>query len=259
MTDTQIEQAPQFAPLVIPGLGVVQPRVMTIASVHFEPRHRPDFHHSRHLKFELAAAPKGGYTTCSFCDSQQVVRDTTDVNSSETRGIPLPVPVDIIATSLMEAWSHAGVDPFGKARPKPGIMIIQGTQPTAEELAEMNAMEEKLCRYAVEEADRIKTTGKGEIGEFHRNALAWMGSERRDWFKPIERGLTKTSPATGEQINMNATVDNGVDLIEYYVKYGLKPEDYGDEHIATMFKRDPDLRRRVQERLGLRPQQQQAK
>lgn len=249
----------QFEPMVIPGLGTIQPRIMTIASVHFEPRNRPDIHHSRHLNLNLPAAPKGKYVTCSFCDSQQAVRNTGDPDQSVATYIPMPVPVDVIAASLIDAWGRAGVDAWGKARPRPGIILLKGKEPTADEMKQMIGLETALCRVAVEEGDRIEKTGKGEILDFHRNALSWLDSEKRNWFKVIERGKTKTSAVTGNQINMNATVDEGTDLIEYYVKYNLNPADYGDDHIAGLFKRDGGLKDRTATRLGLRNNQQGGK
>lgn len=250
----------QFGPMMIPGLGTIQPRTLTIASVHFEPRQRPDLHHSRHIPMFLPAAPKGKYVTCTVCDSQQMIRNTSDPNEATPTGLPMPVPVDVIAQSLLDSWCHAGVDLKNNARPRPGIILLKGDTPDEEEMRRMLKMEEILCRAGVEEADQIEKTGEGRILQYHRDCLSWLGSERREWFKPIERGLTKKSPASGNMINMNATVDDkGTDLIEYYVKYALKPEEYGDEHIAAMFKNNPTLRESTAIRLGIRRESKDAK
>ena len=251
-------QTQEFKPMVIQGLGVIQPRVLTIASVHFEPRPRPDLHHSRQFDLTLPAAPKGKYVTRSFCDSQQAVRNFYGDPSNDTpEFVPMPVPVDLLADSLLDAWCRSGMDAFGKSRPRPGIILLAGNTPTEAEMKQMIGLETTLCRAVVEEADRLEKTGKGEITDFHRKALEWLGSEKRSWYKQIELGKTKRSPVSGNLINADATVDEGVDMVEWYVKYGLKPDDYGDDFIASMFKRDPGLRQRIGERLGIRQQGKQ--
>lgn len=242
----------QFEPamLSLSGLGPVMPRSMAVCSVHFRTMKLRFFHSNRRL-FVLPAAEKGKYTLLRFFDSQQAVHNTNQQDSDERQMLPMPVSVDSIAQDFRLNWCSGYVGPMGKF--PPGIDIIAGEFPTAAELATLNAKQERMCRALVEEADAIeKGTVKGVIiGNDHRDALEWMGSEKRSWFRPIEKGYSKISVITGNHIPVEALADGGQDILEYYVKYDLDPLMYQDTHVAKLFADKPAMKTQIARRLGL--------
>lgn len=239
--------------LNLPGLGQFTPRQKTMVSVHFNACHnRP--HHSGRRMYTLEAAPRDSYTKIVLYDSQQMYPDLSDAMAPpENRAIlPMPVTVESIVAALKSLWTTGGVGAMGMF--PPGIDVIEGDEPTAAELTRLRATQERLCRALVEEGDAIKA-GNGpkghRIGITHRKALEWLGSEKRDWFKPIEQGVMKKSAVSGNQIPMEAQYDGTVDLLEHYVKYGFDPLEYGDTFVADMFKKKPEMKRAIERRLGM--------
>lgn len=243
----------QYEPtmLAMAGLAPVMPRSMTVCSVHFKEM-KERFAHSGRRPFTLPAAEKGKYTILRFFDSQQAIHNTSMGQDSDSREfIMMPVTVDSIAADLRANWCGGYIGAMGKF--PPGIDIIAGTFPTEAELAALNAKQARMCRALVEEADAIEkgTIKNVIINDDHRKALEWMGSEKRSWFRPIEKGYSKISVITGNHIPMEALADGGQDILEYYVKYDLDPLMYQDEHVAKLFADRPAMRVQIQRRLGL--------
>lgn len=243
----------QHQPLMLSltGLGPVMPRSMTVCSVHFKTMTERFFHSNRRI-FILPAAPKGKYTVLKFYDSQQPVHSTNMLQDNDMREfIPMPVSVESIAGDFRRNWCGGYVGAMGKF--PPGIDIIAGELPTEAELAALNKRQERMCRALVEEADGIEkgTIKNTIINDDHRAALEWMGSEKRSWFRPIEKGYSKISVITGNHIPMEALADGGQDILEYYVKYDLDPLMYQDEHAAKLFAEKPAMKTQIARRLGM--------
>lgn len=238
------------AMLALSGLGPVMPRSMTVCSVHFRTM-KLRFFHSNRRWFVLPAAEKGKFTLLKFYDSQQAVHNTNHQDSDERQFLPMPVSVESIAQDFRENWCAGYIGPMGQF--PPGIDIIAGEYPTEAELVALNAKEERMCRALVEEGDAIEkgTLKNVRIGDDHRDALEWMGSEKRSWFRPIEKGYSKISVITGNHIPMEALADGGQDILEYYVKYDLDPLMYQDEHAAKLFAEKPAMKTQIARRLGM--------
>lgn len=239
------------AMLSLSGIGPVAPRSMTVCSVHFRTM-KLRFHHSGRRLFVLPAAEKGKFTVLRFFDSQQAVHNTAMQGDSDVREyLPMPVPVESIAQDFRSNWCAGYVGPMGRF--PPGIDVIAGEYPTKVELDALNDRQERMCRALVEEGDAIEkgTIKNVRIGDDHRDALEWMGSEKRSWFRPIEKGYSKVSVITGNHIPMEALADGGQDILEYYVKYDLDPLMYQDEHAAKLFAEKPAMKTQIARRLGM--------
>lgn len=226
------------------GFGDVPARGITIASVHFQDLDYHDFFHSRNRSFKLAAGKVSEPAYRRVWDSQQMTPDTSALATYQAGepwpdAIPKPVQVPIIVSDLLVKWQpYYSSDGKGiMAMPYRGIIAIEGQVATSEEIARMDAMEAAHCRALVEQADRFHRSGKGTITEYHRKCLEWLGSERREWFAPIEAGVTKISAISGNRIPMKALADQGLDLLAFYQRNGLNPEDYGDTFAAELLTR----------------------
>lgn len=248
-------ETPISFPYTLPGLGQVTPRALTLASAHFEDMDAHLWHHGKRL-YHLPApkVPNLGelrmesVSLLTVYDAQQWIPIIEDPEQPP-RLRPAPVPVEGVALDLLNLWTknRAGV----AATVYPGIMQLKGPSPTKEEFDRLISLESAHCAALIEEADRIWVTKQGKIQPNHRSALEWMGSTRREWFKPIEPGRTKRSVVTGRDINWDALADGGEKLVDYYLLYNLNPENYGDAYVSGLFK-DPKFLRDQLERLGLK-------
>jgi hypothetical protein len=241
-------------PTVYPGIGQVTPRALTIGSVHFEDCSLHLWHSGRRL-YQLPPPPVkclsevtlSNVSLLTAYDSQQWIPMITDPEAP-MRLAPAPVPVEVIVQDLLHQWT---MNRIGAAnRHPPGIIQLAGPKPTQAELKRMVELETAHCNALVDEADEIFVTKKGTLQPSHRQALNWLGSTRKEWFKPIEIGRMKRSVVSGREIPMEALADGSEKLIDYYLLYGFNPMDYGDEYVAKLFS-NPRFLSEQRGRLGL--------
>lgn len=249
---TDLTPAPQET-LTMFGFGDVPARKRVIASVHFRAMDYDGFWHSKNRSFKLAAGKMSAPSYLPVYDSQQNTTDTSALMDYRAgmpwpEMIPKPVRVESVVIDLLAKWQPFWTSDGKQIAMKPyvGIIEIAGDVATAEEIKRMDSMEQSHCRSLVEEADRFHRNGKGTISDYHREALTWLGSERRDWFAPIEAGLQKISAISGNRIPMKALADQGLDLLAFYQRNGLNPEDYGDTFAAELLTR-PTVKKSVAE------------
>jgi hypothetical protein len=152
--------------------------------------------------YVMPAAEPGGYQTL-------MVHDTFSYNRNyHVEGFALfeaPVPAQVVAENLVQAWSTGLVgtkDGLG-----PGIMICAGLTPTPEEIAEVNKRQNAYFRSLIGEADALEGIHKAkDITDLHRLAAEWMGAKDRKWFRLISRVDSKSCPACAEEIRAEAKV-----------------------------------------------------
>lgn len=240
--------------IVLPGLGSVTPRKVMIASAHFATMTAKLWHAGRNHYVlpapqvsTLGELRRETLSVIPVFDAFQYVPHSTDFDTPP-RPLPMPVDVNGIVVDLINQWTKGRVGAAGKV--PPGIMRLQGVEPTVEEFNFLVKQERDHCMALVDEADYIHLHKPQDrkIQDSHRMALMWLGSTRRDWFKVVEPGITKTSIVSGKQIPMEALVDEGVDLIEFYLKYGIQPESVGDTYVANLF-RDPKFLANAKKRM----------
>lgn len=241
--------------ILMPGFGPVQARRMTLMSVHFAPKVCKEFFHSgrRWVTIDKGSAESPAY--CHVYDSQQLVPDTASMFSMEPgdrrpSDIPMPVRVETIVGDLLRLWCTSSMGASNKF--SAGIILIKGSTATPDEISKGVQMEGSLCRALVEEADRYYIDPKtGRIELKHRQALEWLGSEKRAWYHQIEIGRMKTGALSGTRIPMEALADGGQSLLDFYIGSGLDPLDFGDTHVANLLKSKPDIRKTTERRLGM--------
>ena len=257
----------QESAFIMTPFGAVPANVRVVASVHFRPMGYLDFWHSKNRSFFLQAAKLGEPTYLKVYDSVQYVPDTSALQTYQSgmakpADIPMPVPVDAIVGDLMRKWQpYFGMTINSKKQehvlrmPDVGIMPIAGLKATEQELAKMNRIQEAHCRANVEQADRFERNGLGAITDYHRDCLQALGGDehaRHRWYQPVQQaGPQKLSAVTGLMIPMSATMDSNISLIDHYIGNGLNPLDFGDTFIEEMLRKNHNIRRTVEKRLGI--------
>jgi hypothetical protein len=216
-----------------PFFGNMQmtPRVKYIASVHFENL----THEIAMAKYSLPAPTKKGEVTVLTVHDTIVPVKQSMSPEDEPVPLPAPAPVEVIVKSLLKEWTEGFIGSAGNYRP--GIMEITGPEPTDDELKQLMEMENRHCHAWVTEADRISITGKGRIGSKHTLAAKWLGLHlsgiQRPWLHGQGNEDFKIGAASGKQIPMKAIMDDGTNLMKFYVENEINPLDYGDTFIAS--------------------------
>lgn len=165
----------------------------------------------------------GKYALLTVYDTFQVTRKFAESSEDEAEDTQRsPVSCVGIATDLLRLWAQDA--PGNASGSSPGIMVIQGSEPTQMELDTLWAQQTEYFRWLVMKADEYWIIGKREyITEDHRRALRWLGSEDRDWYKKINAVQFKTCPACGEDIRLMATVCPKCqeNLVKFYKESGI--------------------------------------
>lgn len=238
---------PDVPLLYVPGLAPIVPRSRTLMSCHFRPL-RERFWHSGRREFFVPACRRGEFRYITVYDSQQECMNTSDPHTPPNMAgsIMRSVSVESIVQNLIENWGWMNTGQMSRVRL--GVFEIKGTAGTEEEKRHAQRFADASAKQLVEVADRIHLgLVKGVIDDLYRDALEYLGSENKPWYRGIEPGTMKRSVVSGNRIPVSALVDQGVDLIEYYVKYGLNPMDYEDSYLRDR----PELLRMARKRLGL--------
>lgn len=238
MTTTTIELNTKPEMINIPGFGPQQPRTRYLGSVHFAPlyAHRP---HGRGFgKGYLIPAVDvpGTIKVLPVYDTFQVIRRSVDLDSPP-RDVEMPIPVDLVVSDLIDHWTTGFVsDRFASAAPGVGeVHLTPEGDVLPEELARLWAREQEFCRLMVEDADELYVSKKAPILRAHRRALEFLGSQDaigHPWYREVKNIQMKRSPITGNDIRMEAFIDQGIKLIEFYIEMELDPLDYGDTFLA---------------------------
>jgi len=186
-------------------------RTMTIASVYpIECKAIRDYGFTRDggmTEFVLPAAKKGEYTTLKICDMFQRIQDIDAMTASgRNANKEFFVEVSTLAADLHTHWA---VQRMGTGNGfRPGIMIIAGDEPTAEELASMNAIQKGYFEglFLEGQAYAEKHDFK-QINEIHRAAAVWLGLDAK-WVANIGEQHVgwKECTACFEKINALATI-----------------------------------------------------
>lgn len=124
-------------------------------------------------KYELEAAEKGKWTTCTVWDAwERKMSDQGSVGSPMFE--PSPVSAQSIVNDLLTHWVEKRM---GTAQGhRPGIMLIAADEPTAEELAYMHGRQKPYLDGLVHEANGFAAAHKWkDINELHRMAARVLG------------------------------------------------------------------------------------
>jgi hypothetical protein len=158
------------------------------------------------FKFALEAAPKDGYTTITLHDMWQAQHDFEGRSSSGRQTMKaFFVDVDSLAKDLYNQWAIQRIGTGTGFRP--GIMIIAGQEPTAEELAMMRGQQRGYFEGLWHEGVALAAAHKWKhITDTHREAAKWLGLDA-PWVANIGQSNDwKKCVACREKIDIEATV-----------------------------------------------------
>jgi hypothetical protein len=225
------EQGPSNVPLVFGNFGQIAPRVAYVCSVHYESKFKK-MPHQGETVYRLPAPAKGSYSVLAVYDTQQWVKTSAGGYDEEPTPTAMPVDVNGVVRDLLASWTTGFI---GEAsRFTPGIMQIAGPVPTEMELYKLNRKEEDFCDALIMEGDKFYVQKNGRIQSLHRGAATWR-EQAREWNIEIRKGEThKKGAASGKIIPMEAMVDDGVDLIDFYEKHEMDPMDFNDRFIRDL-------------------------
>ncbi len=188
--------------------------------------------------YQLPAAPRGSYSLLRVYDTQEWC-SRPDPTDGKQHWMPMPISAKVVADDLVCTWAN---DTLGKRSGfAPGIALIEGSEPTDDELAALRASQSALFDWYIKDAHGKHTRGQTtEITDIHRLAAREMldkGAERLAWFPTTIFAAVKECIACGQQIDAKSKVCDkcNTNLIDWYKKYNLSTDD--DPVIAAFMTR----------------------
>jgi hypothetical protein len=232
-----ITHAPTRPVEVQPHLQQVTRGHCTIVSIWPAPL-RTKRNHNGITWYPMPAAPRGSYASLTVYDTQQWInRPREDRMQGELEA--KPIPARVVAECLVATWSG---DTLGaRSGFKPGIGIIAGDEPTAEELAALRSGQSSLFNWLITDAMGKHMSGEGVlISDMHRMAAKEMldkGAERLPWYPTTDFAAVKNCIACGKQINENAIrCEHCTTMLpDFYLQYGIDP--VGDSAVRSFIER----------------------
>lgn len=186
------------APKNFPGVpGTSGPRTLISC---FPIEQRLTLWHKGRTEYVLPKAEKGTYVQLTVEDTYSWCKNWSQSGFNLYQA---PVPASAVADNMIKVWREGLLgtkDGLG-----PGILICAGADPTAEEIAKIEAMNTEYFRFLINEADALDRNNHGnDIHDLHRLAADWMGANDRAWAKPIEHVEMVACPSCQEKIRKGA-------------------------------------------------------
>lgn len=206
----------------------------SICSIYPAP-FRKQVRHNGITVYKMPAAPRGSYATLRVYDTQEWC-SRPDPTDGKQHWLPMPIPAQVVADDLVNTWAG---DTLGKRSGySPGVMIIKGDKPDAEELAALRGQQSALFNWYITDAMGKHLRGQGnEITDVHRLAAKEMldkGAERLPWYPTVDFADVKLCLACAKQIDARALRCDHCHTIlpDWYAQYGL---DTADDPIVAEF------------------------
>lgn len=232
-----VSHAPTKPVDVMPHLQQVSRQSCTICSIWPQPRFGRRKHNGI-TYYHLPAAPRGSYATLTVYDTQQWINMPNE-RSYQGSIEPRPLQARVVANCLVSEW---GGDTIGaRSGFKPGIFIIAGDVPTAEELAVARASQSNLFNWLITDGNGKHMSGEGvNISDMHRMAAKHQldrGADRLPWFHVYDFAEVKDCVACGRQIIAKAIrCEHCTTMLpDFYESYGL--DVAADPAVADFVKR----------------------
>lgn len=169
-----------------------------------------------HVTETTVPSGERGYLLLQCVDTYQWV-----MNYERERLEPLPITAESAATSLLQEWRQGRRTSQGAI----GMDLLDPTQPIDAQVNRLWDQQTAYFRSLVLEADgffaSIVPSERAAIGELHRKAAEWLGTEDRPWFRQQEEVRMKTCPKCSERIIASAVGCKFCQafLPDYYAKY----------------------------------------
>jgi hypothetical protein len=157
-----------------------------------------------------------------------------------------PVDAQSIVTDFVNIYSGGMIGTDKGFRP--GILAMNGDEPTEEELAQVRAQQVAYFEFLVLDAISIHNNPKENqiISGLHRLACAWIGRTDLPFMIKMEQRQTKPCPACTEIIAYRANRCNQchTDLDSWYESKGLVPDEKEDPFVADLMRRKAEAKKR---------------
>lgn len=144
-------------------------------------------------RYVLEAAPRDGFTTLALHDSFQRVQDVMKSEIGKPKFIGSPVSADELAADCMTHWVEQRIGTASGFRP--GIMKLpEGqTEPTAENLSDLNERQKAYADALILEANSMAAKHDWKnITDLHRAMAVWRGYQtplgQPDWVAQLGKG-----------------------------------------------------------------------
>lgn len=159
--------------------------------------------------FLIKPCKKNEYNVIPVYDGAALIRDPTSYETGQSKLLERPQSAIKIAKSIItDLTSHDIGSPSGY---QIGIDVIAGPEPTAEELARLQAQRDGWCLFLVRQADTYynKPESRWMITDTHKaaaEALDIGNSPDHPWIRSIKPGDNKQCIACQEYIPSRALV-----------------------------------------------------
>lgn len=169
-----------------------------------------------HITDSVVSTGDRGYLLIQCVDTYQWVQ-----NYERERQEQLPISAADVAQALVREWTQGRRMNQGAI----GMKVLDPNEPIRSQVDQLWAAQTEYFRSMILEADGFfdNPQDRKAIGELHRKAAEWLGTENRPWFRQQEEIRMKTCPNCMERINAQAVgcKECSVFLPEFYRKHKL--------------------------------------
>ncbi len=165
---------------------------------------------------------------------------TRDFTQDSERYIPHPVPARLVAEDLYRSWASDVLK--GGSGAGPGMLIIDGAEPTPDEMSRARQTQTLYFRTLVNDGHTLYSKGSvKDISDLHRAAAVWLGANNLPWLPKIEQVEIKKCIACGNDIRKEALRCEkcNADLPDFYRKYAIIPDPLLDPVVHALLERMP--------------------
>lgn len=173
--------------------------------------------------YVLEAAPRDSYSLLACFDGLYAQTTFSPDGPRENTITPANIPVEVIASDLFNTWASHTI--AAKEGHGPGIGIIAGELPTADELAFLREKQRAFFEWLVQDGNDKYLRGETKnITNIHRQAAHWLlgeAAQQLPWYPKMEQRQVKDCPRCAKQILAAALGCEhcSLDLIDWYSKY----------------------------------------
>lgn len=160
-------------------------------------------------EYVMPAARKGEFSKLTVFDAFQRVLDPMKSEPGKPGFGPFPESAINIANDLLHHWVDSVIGTQGGF--KPGIMLIEGDDPTPAELAALQANQQRYFERLVHEAQHFAESNQEKmITDVHREAARYTGYRPADgesnWVADMGTNTKKECIACFSPIDSRATI-----------------------------------------------------
>lgn len=165
--------------------------------------------HGGRTEYRLDAAKRGEYVKLEVYDSFQKVFDPMQSEIGRPAFSPYPITAGETVKCLMNEWVFSRLG--GASGFRPGIMVIEGDEPTEAELEALDHMQRGYADYMVNEAQGSAERNElKSITDVHRAMARWSGYRPRvgeaNWVADVGSKTSKQCVACYESIDIRASI-----------------------------------------------------